>query len=66
MYNFITDLLAFEEKYGCFSNFTRVNKLRFQELSGVEHSLKNKYQQLMNYEMIPECQSCHNEAVDVN
>ncbi len=51
VYNFINELVPYEEKYGNFISFSKINKLRFLELNKVERNLKNVYQELLQGEI---------------
>lgn len=43
VYNFTNELTTFEEKFGPFQSFSKINKLRHLELNMLEKTLKNKF-----------------------
>lgn len=48
VYNFTNELDTFEDKFGSFESFSKINKLRHLELNLIEKKLKNKYMELIN------------------
>jgi hypothetical protein len=51
VYNFLEQLAPFEEKFGNFLSFSKINKQRFLELTKVEKKLKSFYKEMVETEV---------------